>query len=182
MQGLEDVSGGLGIFEFEAARRLSDKRGFMAQRLQEPQNAVAAFGRSQQYRANYTVFQFFSEIVKNLVARGRDIAEQLFHQLVVIIGELLQHLEAGFLFARRDLRRQFNDLAGRVFAVDISPLRGEIDEAGGNTVFPDRDLAQHQRLGAGGLQTWDDFAHLGREAVDLVQKQKVRQADIFEPF
>ena len=40
------------------------------------------------------------QIVEHLVARRRHVFQQLLHQLVVIIGELLQHGEPRLLLSR----------------------------------------------------------------------------------
>src|SRR5262249_15676219 len=55
-----------------------------------------------------------------------------------------------------------------------------VDEARGRAVFPDRDLAQHQRSGTCGLQDGEDVAHPRIEAVDLVQEQEAGNAAVFE--
>ena len=67
-----------------------------------------------------------------------------------------------------------------MFAVNISPLGGEIDEAGRDAVLPDRDLTQHEGLRGRRLKARYDFAHGGGEAVDLVQEQEVGESDVFE--
>ena len=83
----------------------------------------------------------------NTLSRGGShVGEQLLHQLVVVVGELLEHGEARFLLALLDVRRHLDHLARRCGAIDEGALEREIDEAGGDAVLPDRDLAQHQRL------------------------------------
>src|SRR3712207_7565669 len=48
--------------------------------------------------------------------------------------------------------RQFHHLARRMLAVDEGALQGQVDEADGDAVLPDRDLAQEQRRARGALQ------------------------------
>jgi hypothetical protein len=67
-----------------------------------------------------------------------------------------------------------------LLAVDEGALEREVDEAGGDAVLPDRDLAQHQRLGTRRLQDREDVAHLRFEIVDLVEEQEAGNAAIFE--
>ena len=89
-------------------------RRFVAQRLQQPQHAVGAGGDADQHRADQAFAQFPGEIVEHLVARRRDILEQLLHQLVVVIGERLQHREARFLLAVEILAFERRRLRTRV--------------------------------------------------------------------
>ena len=70
----------------------------MPQRLEKPQHAIAAAGNAEQHRAHDPIAQFLGEIVEHLVARRLDILEQLLHQLVIVIGERLQHGEARVFF------------------------------------------------------------------------------------
>ena len=65
-------------------------------------------------------------------------------------------------------------------AVDVGALGGEVDEAGGDAVLPDGNLAQHQRLGARRLQHRDQLAHGDFGFVDLVEEQEVGDAAVLE--
>ena len=124
--------------------------------------------------------QLLDEVGEDLVARRLHVGEQLLHQLVVVVGELLQHLEARFRLALLDARRHLDHLGLGVLAIDEGALERQVDEAGGDAVLPDRDLAQHERLGAGGLQDRQDVAHLRVEGVDLVEEQEARDAAVLE--
>ena len=82
---------------FSSFRRLAvrvHERRLMAQRLQQPQDAVAVLGRAQQHRHDQAVLHLLDEIGEHLVARRLHVRQQLLHQLVVVVGELLQHMEA----------------------------------------------------------------------------------------
>ncbi len=79
-------------------------------------------GRADQNRANETVAQFFGEIVEDAIVGRGNVGEQLLHQLVIVVGELFEHLKARFLLARGDRRRQLDDLALGVLAVDVGAL------------------------------------------------------------
>ena len=43
------------------------------------------------HRTDETVAQFLGQIVEDLVARRLHVLEQLLHQLVVVVGQRLQH-------------------------------------------------------------------------------------------
>src|SRR5207248_5473385 len=64
-----------------------------------------------------------------LVARRRNVLEQLLHQLVDVIGELFQHAETRLLLAIEMLVER-HDLGRSMFLVDDGPLQREVDEAG----------------------------------------------------
>jgi hypothetical protein len=88
------VPRGLGVLELQAPGRGVDERRLVPQRLQQAQDAVAVLGRAQQHRHDQALAQVLGEIGEHLVARGLHVGEQLLHQLVVVVGELLEHLEA----------------------------------------------------------------------------------------
>ena len=67
-----------------------------------------------------------------------------------------------------------------MFAIDKGALQREIDEAFDQFAVPDRDLAQHQRHARGRLQRRQRLADALVGAIDLVQKQKARNAEILE--
>ncbi len=129
-------------------RRRLDLRHVMAQRLEQPAHAIVGLGRADQHRHHQAFRQFAPEAAEHFVALRLDIAQQFFHQMLVIVGQLLQHLEAGFLLAR--IIGDIHHLAGRMGAIGKGALQRQIDKAGGDAVIPDRNLAQQQR----------PFAHL----------------------
>ena len=159
VERLEHVAGRLGVLELEPSRRAIDERRLVTQRLQQPQDAVAVLGRAQQHRHDQAVLQLLGEVGEHLVARRLHVGEQLLHQLVVVVGQLLEHLEARLGLALLDGRGHLDDLGLGLRAIDEGALERQIDEAGGDAVLPDRDLPEHQRLGAGRLQDRQDVAH-----------------------
>ena len=152
----------------------------MPQRLHQPQHAVLACRGTQQYRADQAFAQFAGEIVEHRVARRRDVLQQLLHQRVVVIGELFQHREAGFLLAVEIAAFQRHHFGRLVFAIDEGALQREIDKTFDQLAVPDRDLAQHQRYARGRLQRRQRLADALVGPVDLVQKQKARNAQFLE--
>ena len=176
----EHVRRGLGVLELQAPGRGVDERRLVPQRLQQPQDAVAVLGRAQQHRHDQALAQVLGEIGEHLVARGLHVGEQLLHQLVVVVGELLEHLEARLGLALLHARRHLDHLGLRLRAIDEGALERQVDEAGGDAVLPDRDLPQHQRLGARRLQRGQDVAHLRVEGIDLVEEQEAGNAAVLE--
>ena len=152
----------------------------MPQRLHQPQHAVLAGGRAEQHRTDQPLAQFAGQIVEHRVARRRNILEQLLHQRVVMVGELFQHREAGFLLAVEIAAFERHDFGSLVLAIDKGALQRQIDEARDQIAVPDRNLAQHQRNPRRRLQGRERLADALVGAVDLVEKQKARDAEILE--
>src|SRR5215467_7795319 len=180
IHGLEYEPGGLGVLKLQPLGGAVHKRRFVAQGLEQPQNTIAVLGRAQQHRNDETLLQVLDEIGKHLVAGWLGIRQQLLHQFVIVVGELLEHLETRFALALLDGRRHLDDLRLGMRAIDKGALEREVDEAGGRAVLPDRDLAQHQRPRTGWLQDREDVTHTSVETVDLVQEQKSGNATVFE--
>ncbi len=170
---------GLGAFGAHPFGRRLHERRLVTQRLQEPQDTVAVLRRAQQHRANQTLAQIGRQIVEDLVARWRHVFEELLHQLVVIVGKLLQHREARLLLALGQRLGNVDHLGRRVLAINMCTFQGKIDEARDDILLPDRHLAQNERHARSGLQHRQDIAHARFRLVDLVEKQEVRNAAIF---
>ena len=109
-----------------------------------------------------------------------NVLEQLLHQRVVVIGELFQHREPGFLLAVEIAAFQRHDFGSLVFAIDEGAFQRQIDEARDQLAVPDRNLPQHQRDARCRLQGRERLADALVGAVDLVEKQKARDAEILE--
>src|SRR5262249_14879432 len=180
IHGLEHEPGGLGVLELQSLSGAVHKRGFVAQGLKQPQDAIAVLGRAQQHRNDETLLQVLDEIGEHLVAGRLGIRQQLLHQFVIVIGQLLEHLETRFALALPDGRRHLDDLRLGLRAVDEGALEREVDEARSRAVLPDRDLTQHQWPGTGWLQDREDVTHAGVETVDLVQEQETGNAAVFK--
>ena len=181
VKGLEHQPGRvIAGFDAEAFGGVRDARRFMTQRLQQAQHAIGAGGGADQHRTDDALAQFLGQIVEHLVARRLNILEQLLHQLVVVIGQRLQHGEARILLAVGVLAREFDHLRRRVLLVDIGALEREIDEAGNDVAVPDRNLPQQQRHARGRLQQLQRLAHALVGLVDLVEKQEMRNVLVFQ--
>ena len=100
VEGLEHIGDRIAVaLDAEALRGRGDPRRFVTQRLHEAQHAVGAGRDAHQDRADEAVAKLLGEILEHAVARRRNVREQLLHQLVVVIGERLQHGEASILLA-----------------------------------------------------------------------------------
>ncbi len=141
VQRFHDIGDAVAIsIELQPCRGLRDPRYFVPERFHQPQHAIFADRRADHDRADRTVAQFLRQIVENLVARRLDVFEQLLHQLVIVIGEPLQHGEARVFLTARIIAFKRDQFAGRMFAIDKRALQREIDEADHDAVVPDRDL------------------------------------------
>ncbi len=152
----------------------------MPQRLHQAQHAVLAGGRAEQHRTDQAFAQFAGQIVEHRVARRRNILEQLLHQRVVVIGELFQHREPGFLLAVEVAAFERHDFGSLVLAIDKGAFQRQIDETCDQIAVPDRNLPQHQRNPRRRLQGRERFADALVGAIDLVEKQEARDAEILE--
>ncbi len=152
----------------------------MPQRLHQPQHAVLARRCAEQHRADQAFAQFAREIVEHGVARRLNVFKQLFHQRIVVIGELFQHREPRFLFAVEIAAIEIHDFGRLVLAIDEGAFQRQIDETFDQLAVPDRNLSQHQRHARGRLQGRERLADALVGAIDLVQEQKSGNAEILE--
>ena len=154
----------------------------MAQHFQQSADSVVAGRRSDQHRNDKSLLQVLLQIVENFIPRGRNIGKQFLHQMLVIIGELFQHLIAGFIFADFHLVIHVDQLRSGMLAIDVSALERQIDEAADNSVFPDRDLPQQEGLRRDLLKDRQRFAQRTIRLVDLVDEQRMRNSEIGQTF
>ena len=136
--------------------------------------------RSQQNRADQALAQFLGEIIEDLVARRLDVLEQLLHQLVVMIGERLQHREARGLLALERVAFERDHLRRSMLLVDKRAFKREIDETGDEVAGEGRDLSQQELAARGRLQQRQRLVNDGVGLVDLVEKQEARDVLLLE--
>ena len=67
-----------------------------------------------------------------------------------------------------------------MFAIDEAPLKREVDEAGGDAVLPDGQLAHDQGRSRGRLQQGERIAQRRVGLIDLVEEQEARNALFLE--
>ena len=174
VDGLEQVSDSVAALHAEPFCGVRDAGGLVAQRLHQAQHAVGARGRTEQHGADQTLAQFLGEIVEDLVARRLNVLEQLLHQLVVMVGQRLEHGESGRLLAVERIAFERDDLRRRVLLVDERAFEREIDESADDLAGKGRYLAQHQLAARGRLQHPEHVMDGGVGLVDLVEEQKAR--------
>lgn len=129
------------------------------QRLQQAEDPVPVFRAANQNGTDEPLPEVGGEIVEHMIIRRLHIRQQLFHQRIVVVGKLLQHMEARLLLAIGDTVGKRHDLAWSVLAIDVGALGGEVDKTGCDPVLPNRDLPQDKRSGGSGLQHRYDVAH-----------------------
>src|SRR5262249_53213888 len=120
------------------------------------------------------------QIVEYLVARGLDVFEQLLHQLVVVVGQDLEHRKPCRLLAVERITFERNNFRRRVLLVDKGALQREIDESGDDLAGEGRYLSQQQLAPRGGLQDSQHLVDGGISLVDLVEEQKARNFLLFK--
>ena len=130
----------------------------MPQGFQQPLDAAAMLGGTEQHRRDEAFRQFAREIAEHPVARRFHVGEQLLHQFVVVIGELFQHREALGLLDRRHVRGHVDDFAFQVLLVNEGAFEGQVDEAGHDRAVHDRQLAHDQRFRTCRLQPVEHVA------------------------
>src|SRR4029079_7426564 len=106
--------------------------------------------------------------------------QQLLHQLVVVVGQGLQHGEARGLLEVERITFERNDLRGRVLLVDERTFEREVDEPCDDVARKRRNLPQQQLAARGRLQHPEHVVNGGIRFVDLVQKQEARNFLFFE--
>src|SRR5271166_322606 len=124
--------------------------------------------------------QFAGEIVEHEVSWRIDVADELLHQGVVVVGELFEHRIARLLFLWDNAGRHFDDGRRRRLTVDEGALEREIDESRRDAVFPDRNLTQEQGRPGSRLEHLECLAQASARLVDLVEKEDSRRPDFLE--
>jgi hypothetical protein len=118
--------------------------------------------------------QFLRQVIEDLVARGLDVLEQLLHQLVVVIGQRLEHRETRGLLSVERVAFERYHFRGRMLLVDEGPFEREIDETGDDLPGKGRNLPQQQLAARGRLQHRQHVMNGGVGLVDLVEEQEAR--------
>ena len=169
------------VRDAEALARILDVRRFVAERLQEPQDAVAVRGRADEDRHDLARRAARAARSANTASRGGWMSSRS-----CSISASSWSASRSSMVKRASSRGapvvvvELDDLALRVLAVDEGAVEREVDEAGRDAVLQDRDLAQHQRQCGGRLQHRERLAHADRRLVDLVQEQEARDAALLQ--
>src|SRR5262249_35837527 len=109
-----------------------------------------------------------------------DILEQLLHQGVIMVGELLQHRESRLFLTTLVVAFERDHFGCGMLAIDEGALEREIDKALDQVAAPDWDLAEHQRDARCRLQRRKRLANTLLGLVDLVEEKKPGNVEILE--
>src|SRR4029078_417150 len=133
-----------------------------------------------QQRTQCAVAQFRGQVVEYLVLRRLDVAEQLLHQLIVMVRQRLQHGKARGLLAVDQVAFERHDFGGGVLLVDKGALQREVDEAGDDVAVERWNLAQQKLRTRRRLQQRKHVVNGGIRLVDLIQEQEARNFLVLE--
>ena len=111
---------GLGLEPFAQRGRGG---GLMAQRLHHPDDAVAVAGRADQRLERAVLVQETGADLVDLGARRFAVLDQLFEQVVVELGQVLEHRGTRLVLAVERPRRDLDELRGSALAVAPGPVR-----------------------------------------------------------
>src|SRR5205823_12219216 len=101
-------------------------------------------------------------------------------ELIVVIGELLEHMRARLDLALLQLGRNFDPLGFLADAIFERALEREIDEAADLLAVPNRNLAGDERGNAHRLERGQEVAHAPVRLVDPVDEDEMRDAKLIE--
>ena len=120
------------------------------------------------------------EVGEHRLAVGHLVHQQLLEQSVVMVGELLEHVEPRQRLAIGEVVGNLLLLGRLARPVVIRALEREIDEAGDLLAVADRDPARDQRRLAHRLQRLEQRLDRAARLVDLVDEDHVRDAERLE--
>ncbi len=152
----------------------------MAERLEQPPDAMAVHGRAEQDRDDLAGAGLLGEIVEHRLPVRHLVHQQLLEQYVVMIGKLFEHLDALELLAVGEIGRDVALLGRLAGLVIISSFQRDIDEAGHLLAVADRDPAGDQRRGAHRLQRLEQALDRAARLIDPVDEDHVRDAERLE--
>src|SRR5262249_14837269 len=101
-------------------------------------------------------------------------------QLIIMVGERLQHGEARGLLPIERVAFERDHLRGRMLLVDKGALESEVDEAADNIAGESRDLPQQQLVARRRLQHPQHVVNGGIRLVDFVDEKKARDLLLLE--
>ncbi len=130
------------------AQRLAMGRGLRRlahQRLEQPTRAHVPLGHAHQHGHDLVGAQRLPEVGDDRVGGGLAVLEQGLHQVVVEVGQRLQHLGAGGLLALAILLGQRDGVGGPARLVGVGLLGHEVDVADEPVAAADGVLVRHDR-------------------------------------
>ena len=180
---LQHVSRRLGVLELQPLAPCLDVRRLVAQRLQQPQDAVAVLRPSRAAPGRSGPSRSSLARSSKILSRGGWISESSCSISSSSWSASRSSMWKRASFSRSDARPAARSISDwRMLAIDEGALEREIDEAGGDAVLPDRDLPQHQRLRRAPAAASAAMSRTPIRRVDLVQEQEMGNAAILELF
>lgn len=113
----------------EPFRRLRGHRRVMAQHLQQPPDAEAVGGGTEQHRDDQPAGGLPRQVGKDGIQTRLLVRQQLFEQQVVMVGQLFQHVETRRALIILHMRGERDLLRFLARLIMIGPLQCEVDEA-----------------------------------------------------
>ena len=143
-------------------------------------HAHVMLGHAHEDRDHLVGPQRLAQVGQDLLLRRLLVLEQLFHQLVVEIGQRLEHLATRTLLALPVLLRQRNTVGSGRLAVGVRLLGDQIDVADQSLALADRELVRQHWPRADLAQRLQQVAvgHLG--PVHLVDEDDMRKVEAVE--
>ena len=96
------------VLDLQPLARVGDSRRLVPDGLEKPGHAVSLGRRTHQNRHDVPFAQLARQIVEHQVLWRFDVANELLHQGVVVVGELFEHRKASLLLLRDDARRHLD--------------------------------------------------------------------------
>ena len=168
------------VVDPEARAGVGDGRRLVAHRLQKPRHAMASGRRPHQHRHDMTFAQLARQIVEHEVLRRVDVADELLHQSVVIVGELLQHRIARVLLLLDDAGRHLDDGRGRGFAIEKARSSARSTKPVATPFSQTGIWRKSSGVRDAGCSISSVFADADVGLIDLIQEQDARQAEFLE--
>ena len=149
-------------------------RGFLEQRLEQPADPHVAFGDPHEHRHDLIGAERLLQMTQDVVGRRLLLLEQHLHQVVVEVGERLEHLGARRLLALAIFLGQVDPVRRRAVVVAVGLLGHQVDVADQLVAAPDRILVRDHRPVGQIAQALQEIAIANLRAVHLVDEHEMR--------
>jgi hypothetical protein len=167
---------GHGARAIEPLRGRFGRGRVVAQRLEQPAHAESVERRTEEDRHDQPVGGLALDVAEHRLQVGNLVGQQLLEQVVVVVGEVLEHAEVRRALGRLQVVRDRHLLGRLAGAVLVGAVEREVDEPGDVFAAGDRDLPRDQRWLAHRLQRLEHRLDRATRLVDLVDEDRVRHA------
>ena len=146
------------------------------ERLEEAARAHVLLGHAHEDGHDLVGLQGLLQVLDDLLGRRLLVLEQLLHQVVVEVGQGLEHLGARRLLALEVVVGEVDAVGGCAFVVGVGLLGDEVDIADEVLAAADGVLVRHDGPGADLAEGVEQVAVADLGAVHLVDEDDVREA------